>query len=346
MTRQTAIVIAPGRGVYGQTELGYLHRHHQDKTEFLNIIDAYREEHGRIPVTTLDQAPRYAAGKHASSQNASALIYACAVADFADIDQDKFDIVAVAGNSLGWYLALSAAQALPPPAAIKLIDTMGTLMETHGVGGQLVYPMVNAQWQADPARQALVAAALDEAAAQQDAEAFVSIYLGGMAVLAGNENGLSALEEALPQADERFPFRLARHSAFHTPLLTGVSEMAKAALPASLFARPRFPLIDGTGKVWRPYDDLAAMHDYTLGDQITTTYNFTKSIEVAIKEFAPDRLIVLGPGSTLGPPVAQTLIAHQWRGMESKAEFVRQQGTDPFVLAMGIDAQRAHVVAG
>jgi [acyl-carrier-protein] S-malonyltransferase len=38
--------------------------------------------------------------------NASLLIYACALADFAAIDRDRFEVVAVTGNSMGWYLAL------------------------------------------------------------------------------------------------------------------------------------------------------------------------------------------------------------------------------------------------
>ena len=42
--------------------------------------------------------------------------------------------------------------------------------------------------------------------------------------------------------------------------------------------------------------------------EVTTTYNYSCAIEVAIKEFAPDILIILGPGSTLGAPTAQTLL--------------------------------------
>ncbi len=343
MTRQSAIVIAPGRGTYGKPELGYLARYHGDKQSFFAQIDDFRRAHGRTPILELDSAKNYTASRHASSENASALIYACALADFMDIDQSRYEIVAVTGNSLGWYLALAAAGALSPENAIQLVDTMGALMEEHGVGGQLVYPVTNADWQPDADRATFVQQALT--AAQKNGAAFNSIHLGGMAILAGDEAGLAALEQSLPPADERFPFRLARHSAFHTPLLAGVSQMAVEALPPSLFAKPSLPLIDGRGEIWQSgFCDLENLHAYTLTRQITETYNFTACVEIGLKEFAPDRLIILGPGTSMGPPVAQILIANQWLDMRCKADFIARQKQDPFVLAMGIDDQRRRVV--
>ena len=343
MTRQSALLIAPGRGTYGKPELGYLARHHQNKHGFFALIDDFRTAHGRTPILALDGAKNYAASRHANSENASALIYACALADFLDIDQDKFDIVAATGNSLGWYLALGASGALSPENAIRLVDTMGALMEKHGVGGQLVYPLTTNKWQPDPARASAVEDALTHA--RTKGAAFRSINLGGMSVLAGDEAGLAGLEQALPPADERYPFRLARHAAFHTPLLAPVSQMAVEALPATLFQAPQFPLIDGRGEIWQPIAcDTHALHRYTLTRQITETYNFTACVEVGLKEFAPDRLIILGPGTTMGPPVAQILIANRWQGLASKQDFIERQKQDPLVLAMGMEDQRARVV--
>jgi [acyl-carrier-protein] S-malonyltransferase len=62
---------------------------------------------------------------------------------------------------------------------------------------------------------------------------------------------------------------------------------------------------------------------------------------VSVREFAPDVLIVLGPGDTLGGAVAQSLIAAGWRGLDGKAAFQAVQAADPPVLAMGRDDQRA-----
>ena len=341
--KQSAVVIFPGRGTYGKEELGYLSRHHADKADFIAGVDAWREAQGRTPVSALDGAARYSAARHASSVNASAIIYACALADFADINRERFDIAAVCGNSLGWYLTLAAGGALSPANAIRLVDTMGALMEEQGVGGQLVYPFVDEDWRASRAREKAIGDALHDG--RTAGAAHLSIRLGGMAVLAGDDAGMAAMEKTLPQAEGRYPFRLARHAAFHTPLLQHVSDAALGALPADLFNAPAVAMIDGRGKVWSPHaSDVEALHQYTLGAQITETYDFSKSVEVAVKEFAPDRLILVGPGASLGAPVAQELIRHRWRGLTSKADFAARQKEEPFLLAMGREDQRGLVV--
>ncbi len=343
MTKKSAIVIFPGRGTYGKDELGYLARHHSDKTDFIAGVDQWREKQNRETVTALDNAKGYAASKHASSINASAIIYTCALADFAAINRDKVDIAAVYGNSLGWYLTLAAAGALSPANAIRLVDTMGALMEEQGVGGQLIYPFVDEDWRPSRERERAIANALH--AGRTDGIAFLSIRLGGMAVLAGDEAGMAAMEKSLPPAEARYPFRLARHAAFHTPLLEHVSTAAFKALPRDMMQPPSIPMIDGRGAIWTPHStDVDQLYQYTLGHQIIETYDFSKSVEVAVKEFAPDVLILAGPGSTLGAPIAQELIAHRWQDLTSKADFSARQKEDPFVLAMGRTDQRALVV--
>jgi len=341
--KKSAVVIFPGRGTYGKPELGYLARWHKDKTAFLAGVDAWREGAGRTPISELDGAPSYSAAKHASSINASALIYACALADFADINRDQFDIAAICGNSLGWYLSLAAAGALTPEGAIRVVDMMGALMEEDGAGGQLIYPAVDEAWRPSAERRAAVEAAL--AAGRKAGAAYLSINLGGMAVLAGDAAGLGAMEASLPPVEERYPFRLARHAAFHTPLLKHVSAKSFQALEPEVFSNPKIPVIDGRGVIWTPHaTDIGALYHYTLGTQIIETYDFSKSVEVALKEFAPDVLILPGPGSTLGAPIGQCLIDHRWRGVKSKEDFAQMQKSEPFLLAMGREEQRALVV--
>ena len=68
-----------------------------------------------------------------------------------------------------------------------------------------------------------------------------------MAVLAGDDKGMAAMEASLPPAEDRYPFRLARHAAFHTPLLSHVSDAAFETLGQDLFETPTLPMIDGRG---------------------------------------------------------------------------------------------------
>ena len=78
-TKQRAVVICPGRGTYNKEELGYLQRLHSDKTEIISLIDDYRADQGQIKVTELDGMENYSMRVHTAGENASALIYACAL---------------------------------------------------------------------------------------------------------------------------------------------------------------------------------------------------------------------------------------------------------------------------
>jgi hypothetical protein len=120
------------------------------------------------------------------------------------------------------------------------------------------------------------------------------------------------------------------------------SERAMASLPASWFAGPGVPMIDGRGHVWRPLaSNPRQLWRYTFGHQILETFDFTRAVQVAVKEYAPDRIILLGPGDSLGGAIAQALIAVRWRGLSSKQDFQAMQSKSPFLLSMGRDDQRA-----
>lgn len=341
--KQTALVVCPGRGTYNATELGYLKTHHPDKAEMIAKLEALRREQGQVPVSELDAAEKYVPSVHMTGDNASLLIYACALADFAAIDREKYDIVAVTGNSMGWYLALACAGIVGFEAGGRLVNNMGGIMHRDGKGGQIVWSIVDADWRVDPEKLKLANDLIDEAGGHPDINVAVSIRLGGMLVFAADEAGLKWLSERLPK-DDRFPMRLMHHAAFHSALLDHIVPLARAANPPTDFGAGSIAAIDGQGRLWSPKAfDSAAIYDYTLGAQLNRTYDFTRAIQVAAAEFAPDRIIVLGPGTTLGAPTAQALIASGWKGLGGKADFQKRQADEAVVLSMGIAEQRALV---
>jgi len=336
MTRKTAIIVCPGRGTYNAPELGYLKRYHGDKLDFLAMIDDVRKQNQQIPITTLDEAERFLARNQGRGDNASLLIYACAVADYMSINKDLYDVVGVTGNSMGWYLTLSIGGALTFENGARLVNTMGGIMTEHGVGGQLVYGLVDDDWRINPDKVKILDTVLET-----HPDLSMSIYLGGMAVIGGTESDIKQAMSKLPNAGH-FPFQIKGHSAFHTPLLSHCVNHAQNSLKPTLFSSPKLPLIDGFGNIWSPQSThIQALYDYTLGRQIDETYNFSKAIEVSAKEFAPDVFIVLGPGTTMGAPVAQTLISQSWQNIISKKTFQTRQTKNPIILSMGIEEQRA-----
>ncbi len=343
--KKRVVVICPGRGTYNKEELGYLQRLHSDKAELIQVIDNFRQQQGQLTISELDAKEQYSMRLHTAGENASALIYGCAIADFQAINKDKYDIVAITGNSMGWYIALAAAGALTPEAAIELINTMGSMMTDGIVGGQMIYPITDDNWLIDHEVVRNIERWLIEVNKKEGCAVYISINLGGYTVFGGNKMGLKALELLLPVVQDRYPMNLFNHAAFHTPLLNDTAIKAQSLLSTDLFNQPQIPLIDGLGKIWQPQStDVKALYNYTLSTQVVTRYNFSKAIEVAVKEFAPDQLIILGPGSTLGGGVAQSLINQQWLDMSSKSDFIALQKQTPFILAMGLAEQRKLVL--
>ena len=319
----SALVICPGRGTYGKAELGYLHRLHADKTELIATVDALRAERGQPTISELDGAERFSPALHTRGDIASPVIFTCSYADLRAIDRSRFDIAAVTGNSMGWYSTLAVAGAVDLEHGFSIIDAMGENSQQGEPGGQMLFTLVDR---------------IDGL--------YVSINLGGMLILAGTEEALKAALAAAPAGPGREPLRLVNHGPFHSPLMQASSDRAMQ-LPADWFGGPTLPMIDGRGQIWRPHASNAeALRRYTFGTQILEPYDFTRAVQVGVKEYAPDRLILLGPGDTLGGAIAQALIAIRWRGMESKQDFQAMQASDsPLLLSMGREEQRALVVA-
>lgn len=328
MKRKRIVVICPGRGSYTADTLGFL-----KPSSELKHLDELRLQDGWPSLSELDNAKKFKVSLHTKGEHASTLIYACAHQDFQSLNQDQYEIVAVTGNSMGWYLALSMAQALDLENSYQLIQCMGSMMKDQLIGGQIIYPFINEDWTFNLGEYRQVISAVSQA--NEKGQAYVSIELGGYLVLAGDKLGLQTLTELLP-SKENYPFQLVNHGAFHTPLMNSISERAFHELGKLAWQKPQLPLIDGCGKVWHPHSTgLDQLLDYTLGHQVYAPYDFTQAITVALKEFAPDHLVLLGPGNSLGGAVGQILIRNRWQGLRSKADFVERQKENPILISLG-----------
>lgn len=341
-TRETALVIAPGRGTYGKAELGSITRlHSDDRRDLIAAFDAQRRAKDQPTITELDGAERFSMATHMRGDVAAPLIYAASILDYLAIDRDRFDLVAVAGNSMGWYTALACAGVVSLEDGFAIANAMGFNSQAHGPGGQILLSVVDDDWRPVPGLRDTLRALIADIDARADHALALSIDLGGMIVFAGDEAGLAALTAEAPLTPGRDPVRLAGHGPFHTSLMHDSSNRAKAELLPALFGAPDKAMVDGRGALWRRHaSDPAAVWDYTFGHQILAPYDFALSVQVAVKEFAPDRIILLGPGGTLGGAIAQALIGISWQGLTSKADFAARQAADPILLSMGREDQR------
>lgn len=334
----TVVVVCPGRGTYGANELGYLARHHAG-SRLIEAFDRARAARGAPMLTDLDGAPRYSTALHTPGANSAPLIFAAGLLDFLALDPARCEVVAVCGNSMGWYTALACAGVVSPEHGFAIADAMGINSGLGEPGGQVLLTLVGDDWAPRPRLRAEV-----ETLIGQIEGLHRSIDLGGMLLVAGTEPALESLLGALPALPGRPPLRLAGHGPFHTPLMAESSRRALAGLPAEWFGQPHIPLIDGEGRIWRSRGQQPdAIHRYTFDTQILRPYDFTLSLTVALKEFAPDRVVLLGPGETMGGAIGQVLVSERWQDMSDKARFAARQASDPFLIAMGRDEQRAKV---
>jgi malonyl CoA-acyl carrier protein transacylase len=346
--RPRAVLVLPGRGAYTATSVGSLPADHR----LVQRAEELRAEMGLDSLLALDAADAFEPAVHLRPANASPLIWLLSLLDAERAAADH-QIVAAIGNSLGWYTALAVGGALDFDDAFRLVQGISLLQEAATArgqtGGQVIYPRIGADWQPAPESMAAIEAALastpaadGDAAAKNEAAAdvFPSVDLGGYLVLAGSDAGIDRLLEVLPPVhvgERLFPLRLALHGPYHTPLLASVAEAATSRFADLGWRPPHITLIDGRGVRFTPWGtDPAELARYTLGDQLVTPYGFATSARVALREYAPQVLVLTGPGNTLGGVMGQLLVAEGYHGFRTRADFESAQAGDaPLVLSMG-----------
>jgi len=321
------VLLCPGRGSYTEKSLRSL----DPREEFVRSAEDLRREYELEPLLALDGSARFEPARHLRPANAAALIYVCTMLDARTVlTRDR--VVCVGGNSLGWYTALAVTGALSFEDGFRLVQEMALLQEQGEPGGQVIYPLVGEDWRRSSAAEDALAHLL----ASAPGEVFPSIHLGGYAVLAGTLAGVNRLLKELPPVKlgtTGYPFRLAQHGPYHTPLASPVAARAREQLARLAFRAPAIALIDGRGQRFTPHStDTDSLRAYTLGPQIDTPYDFTASVRVSTLEYAPERLVLPGPGNTLGGVCAQILIALGWHGLATRADFERVQASDAPVI--------------
>lgn len=355
---ERVVVLCPGRGAYSGAQLGSLAGLEDDPRleplrECIERADRERRARDLPGLREMDAAERFGA-RFLRAENIAPLIFAVSVRDMARLHPERVRPVAVGGNSMGWYTALHCAGALSLDDAWTLVQSMAeaTAADAGDGGGQVIYPLVDEQWHTDAAEAARVDALLEEVRAAGH-RAGMSIRFGGYAVLWADEDGVRALLARLPKrrlGGQDYPLQLLGNAAFHSPLMAPASERALSGprgidgLGGLGWRAPEVPLVDGRGAQWRPLTtDPDELLEYTLGTQVVDTFDFAATVRVALREYAPDRIVLLGPGDSLGGAVAQVLVRERWRGIDSREAFLERQRQDPFLVSMARPEQAALV---
>lgn len=343
---QRVLVVAPGRGSYGPRELGTLARAaaESEKGEaavarITAAIDAARGGSLR----ELDERKTFTPDL-LGPESANSLIFACSLLDFALFPEaphgPPYEVAGFIGNSLGFYTTLALSGALTLEDGARLVATMGRLQAKLARGQQLIYPWVDEEWRPVPERRAAIQAALESGAA------FDSIRLGGFAILACEDARAVRLPPA-KQGGRDYPFVLEGHHGYHSPLAAAVAEAASIELGDLAWRAPSAHLVDGRGAIFTPWSaDPRELADYALAYQVREPFDFTAQLVTALRELAPDSIVLLGPGESIGGAIGQVIVQERFFGLESKAAFMERQRTAPVLHALGRPDQRARFLNG
>lgn len=329
-----AAVAFPGRGAYGPGSLGSLPPNHA----WVRRADTLRAEAGLEPLSELDGAERFTPAVHLRATNAWPLTFLASLLD-AERIADDHEVVVVVASSTGWYTALAASGALGFDDAFRLVQAMAIVADEPLPDGEppaeLVYALTSDSWERDEARNA----ALDRALAETDAGAFRALELGSHAVVAGTRSAIDRLVDELPAVSvggRQFPLRLATADAWHTPLRAEAAASAARTVGGVTWDRPNVTLVDGRGVRWTPWaTDPEQLAAETLTGLADAPYDFARAFRVALREYAPDAILLPGPGTTLGSACAQLIVADGYRGIRTRADFEHtQSGPNPILLSV------------
>jgi [acyl-carrier-protein] S-malonyltransferase len=152
-------------------------------------------------------------------------------------------MVAVTGNSMGWYSALACAGALTPMNGVRGGQHHGHPDAAKLIGGQIwSIPLWTRTGRTPPAQShpELLAMVAEIGSTQSGhVPCACPSTLAECWCLAGMTAGLAAFEAAVPPVQGRFPMRLANHAAFIRPCRPRfAAEGARAACRRALFHQP------------------------------------------------------------------------------------------------------------
>ncbi|MBI3724559.1 hypothetical protein HY251_11485, partial [bacterium] len=154
-----ALAVAPGRGSYGPSEVGWLSRVERESergresvARVSAAVDRARARRGLGSIREVDETKPFSQEVHGTAENASALIFAGSCID-AELLPSGIALAGVLGNSLWFYSALEITAALSLEDAATLVVEMAALQTELARGTQLLYPVVSEEWTLAPERE-------------------------------------------------------------------------------------------------------------------------------------------------------------------------------------------------
>ena len=225
---------------------------------------------------------------------------------------------ALAGHSIGEYVAGTIAGVFDLPTAIKAVSMRARLMHASPRGVMVAVPQTP-----EAIAEYLSACDVDLAAVNDP----------GSCVVAGSEENIRAFTERL--AEHGLAARRVRTShAFHSRLMDGVIPEFKTFLSRLTLREPQIPLLSNISGTWMSAAE--ATNPATWARQIRATVRFSDELDVLLAH--PSRVLVeVGPTGTL---TTSAMRHSTWSGSHRAVRLMRHQAqnrsdSDTFLLGLG-----------
>ena len=196
------------------------------------------------------------------------------------------DPAVVAGHSVGEYAALVAAGVLELGAALRLVsqraalmaaaDAEGGMAAVLGLGREAVQEVVDGL-----ARPTELVVANDNAP--------------GQVVISGRREALEAAEESLRAAGARRVLRLPVSGAFHSPLMSSVTDELASSFETERWSDARIPVVSNVDA--EPTRDAGRIRAL-LAEQVRSPVEWVRCVERMVSD-GVDVMIECGAGAAL-----------------------------------------------
>lgn len=231
----------------------------------------------------------------ATTEVVQPLLFACDLAAFRVLESEGLRFAMAAGHSLGEFVALAAAGAIPVDQALRAVVERGRAMQ-------------EASEQTPGGMTALVGLSPEEAAE------VCGIAGRGDVLTVANENSpkqtvLSGSLPAVERAEELARSRKVRGvrlkvaGAFHSKLMEPALPRVRAAVAKLDFGAPRFPITPNASG--RPTDRPSALRDL-LSRHLVSPVRWGRSIQ-AMADAGIELFIEAGPGDVLSKLVKRSV---------------------------------------
>lgn len=236
------------------------------------------------------------------------LLFACDLAAFRVLESEGLRFSMAAGHSLGEFVALAAAGAVPPDQALRAVVERGRAMQEASEavpGGMTALVGLSPQEAAEVCR----------IAGRGDILTVANENSPKQTVLSGS---LAAVEQAEELARSRRvrAVRLKVAGAFHSKLMEPALPRVRSAVAKLEFRQPAFPVTPNASG--RPTDQPSALRDL-LSRHLVSPVRWGRSIQ-AMALAGTDLFVEAGPGDVLSKLVKRCVPGAQARPVGSPDE--------------------------